>query len=68
MTPTTAAVMAVSGAVNFNWPWVVSMKGPPSRMNRKDGKKVKKVTMQAATAAASGSASGPSTAFVQPPT
>lgn len=33
MTPTTAEVMAVNGAVNFRLPWVVSMKGPLSRMN-----------------------------------
>ena len=31
ITPTIAAVMAVSGAVNFSWPWVDSMNGPPGR-------------------------------------
>jgi Ser/Thr protein kinase RdoA (MazF antagonist) len=35
ITPTTAAVMPVSGAVNFRSPWVDSTSGPPSRMNRK---------------------------------
>ena len=40
ITPTTAAVMPTSGAVNFKLPCVDSMKGPPSRMKKNDGKKV----------------------------
>ena len=51
MTPTTAAVMAVRGAVNLRLPCVVSIKGPPIRMKTKLGRKVKKVTMDAAISA-----------------
>ena len=51
MTPTTAAVMAVSGAVSLRLPWVVSIKGPPIKMKTKLGRKVKKVTMEAAISA-----------------
>src|SRR5664279_1631056 len=47
ITPTTAAVMAVSGAVNLSSPRVASTMGPPERMNRKDGRKVKKVATAA---------------------
>ena len=36
MTPTTAAVIAVSGAVNRSCPCVDSTSGPPARMNRND--------------------------------
>src|SRR2546427_7252065 len=43
------------------------MKGPPSRMKAKDGKKVKKVTTRAAAAPAGSSASGPNTCVLQPP-
>ena len=31
ITPTTAAVIPVNGAVNFSWPWVVSISEPPAR-------------------------------------
>ena len=51
MTPTTAAVIAVSGAVNFRLPWVVSINGPPIKMNTKLGRNVKKVTTDAAISA-----------------
>src|SRR4030067_2443705 len=47
MTPTTAAVMAVSGAVNLSSPRVASTLGLPARINRKDGRKVKKVATPA---------------------
>ena len=50
MTPTTAAVMPVSGAVNLRLPCVDSINGPPSRMKKNDGRKVKKVTTVAAAA------------------
>lgn len=49
MTPTTAAGMAVRGAVNPTLLWVVSIKGPPVRIKMKEGKKVNHVTRQAAT-------------------
>ena len=52
MTPTTAAVMAVSGAVNFRLPCVVSTSGPRSRMKMNEGRKVNQVTRLAATAPA----------------
>ena len=39
--------MPVSGAVNRSWPCVVSTSGPPARMNRKLGRKVKKVATHA---------------------
>ena len=68
ITPTTAAVMAVSGAVNLSWPCVDSMTGPPARMKMKDGRKVKKVTTQAATVPARKRASAPKSCWVQPPT
>ena len=57
MTPTTAALMAASGAVNRRSPRVASTSGAPAKMNTKDGRKVKKVTTRAATTpAASGDA------------
>jgi hypothetical protein len=60
--------MPVSGAVNRSWPWVVSTSGPPARMKRKLGRKVKKVATQAPATPASASASAPNSIFVQPPT
>jgi hypothetical protein len=68
MTPTTAAVMPVSGAVNFRLPCVDSMNGAPIRMKKNDGRKVKNVTTVAATAPESKSESVPKMAWVQPPT
>lgn len=50
--PTTAAVIPVSGAVNFSSLWVDSTSGPPARMNRNEGRKVNQVTRPAATAPA----------------
>jgi tetratricopeptide (TPR) repeat protein len=55
ITPTTAAVMPVSGAVNFRSPWVDSTSGAPARMNRKLGRKVKKVATAAPAKPASSS-------------
>ncbi|MNN82612.1 hypothetical protein D3C81_1995620 [compost metagenome] len=52
ITPTTAAVMPVSGAVNLSSLWVDSTNGPPARMKRKDGRKVNQVTRAAANAPA----------------
>lgn len=40
MTPTTAAVMAVKGAVKPALLWVVSINGPPASTKMKDGRKV----------------------------
>src|SRR5215831_20120347 len=68
ITPTTAAVIPVSGAVNLRSPCVVSTSGPPSRMKTNDGRKVKKVTTVAAVAPAANNASEPNNALVQPPT
>ena len=66
MTPTTAAVIAVSGAFSRRLPCVDSMRGPPARMNTNDGRNVKKVTTHAAAMpVASGDAAS---ACVQPPT
>ena len=48
ITPTTAAVIPVNGAVNFRLPCVVSISGPPIRMNKKDGKKVECTTKDGA--------------------
>ncbi len=59
ITPTTAAVIAVRGAVKPNLPCVDSINGPPIRMNRKDGKKVNQVAMHAATAPLQKAKSGP---------
>src|SRR5438132_4238992 len=67
MTPTTAAVIAVSGAVNDSSPCVDSINGPPARMNRNDGRNVKNVTMAAAKAPDQNNES-PTTRRVQPPT
>ena len=55
MTPTTAAVMPVSGAVNRSWPCVVSTSGPPARMKKKLGRNVKYVATQAPAMPASAS-------------
>ena len=41
---------------------------PPNKMKIKDGRKVKKVTIEAANMAPNTRASGPNTALVQPPT
>ncbi len=68
MTPTTAAVMAVSGAVNLRSPCVLSTSGPPAKMNRNDGRKVNQVTRTAASAPAKRRASGPNGALPQAPT
>ena len=48
ITPTTAAVIAVSGAVKRRSPCVASISGPPRRMKQNDGRKVKNVTTAAA--------------------
>ena len=48
MTPTTAAVIAVSGAVNLRLFLVDSIKGAPINIKINEGKKVKNVTIQAA--------------------
>ena len=58
MTPTTAAVIPESGAVNRSWPCVVSINGPPARMNRKLGRNVKYVATHAPAMPASASESG----------
>ncbi len=68
ITPTTAAVIPVSGAVNCRFPCVDSTSGPPRRMKRKDGRNVNKVATTAPRQPASASAPGPSAAFVQAPT
>ena len=68
MTPTTAAVMPVSGAVKCSWPCVLSMNGAPSRMNRNDGRNVKNVTTVAASTPPANERVGPSTCWPQPPT
>src|SRR5471030_2764695 len=47
ITPTTAAVIVVSGAVSFTSPRVRSTRGPPARMKRNDGRNVKKVATHA---------------------
>ena len=56
-TPTTPAVMPVSGAVNLRSPWVAATSGAPQGMNRNDGRKVKKV----ATPAPQRQVAGPTT-------
>src|SRR5687767_4991448 len=68
MTPTTAAVIAVSGATSRASSRELSTSGPPAKMKRNDGRKVKKVATHAPMAAAANKASGPSVALVQPPT
>ena len=60
MTPTTAAVIALRGAVNPSLPFVDSMIGPPARIKMNDGRKVKNVTIHAARAPPKKRASGPS--------
>jgi hypothetical protein len=67
ITPTTAAVMAVSGAVSLASSRVPSTSGPPARMKRNDGRKVKNVATQAPATAAASSASAPSASLVHPP-
>src|SRR5512144_1119563 len=67
MTPTTAAVIAVNGAVNDRSPCVDSISGPPARMNRNEGRNVKNVTTLAASAPDQNVESG-TIARVQPPT
>ena len=47
MTPTTAAVIAVRGAVNPSLPWVDSISGPPTKIKKKEGKKVNQVATHA---------------------
>src|SRR5262245_36623981 len=47
ITPTTAAVMAVSGAFNNRRPRLASTNGAPAKMKMNDGRKVKKVTTDA---------------------
>jgi len=66
--PTTAAVMPASGATKRSSPCVVSMKGAPSRMKKKLGRKVKNVATTAPATPAAAAASGPSASVVQPPT
>src|SRR5689334_13361471 len=68
ITPTTAAVIPASGAVHRRSPWVDSTSGPPTRMKRNDGKKVKIVATVAPAQPASASASGPKEALVHAPT
>ena len=48
ITPTTAAVMAVSGAVSLRLFLVDSINGAPTKIKINEGKKVKNVTTQAA--------------------
>lgn len=48
ITPTTAAVIAVNGAVNLSLFLVDSINGAPTNIKINDGKKVKNVTIQAA--------------------
>lgn len=67
ITPTTAAVIAASGAARAGCLRVASTNGAPARMNRNDGRKVKKVATMAPTSAAAASLPGPSMACCQPP-
>lgn len=48
MTPTTAAVMAINGAVSFTLSCVDSINGAPKNIKTNEGKNVKKVTTHAA--------------------
>src|SRR5688572_9743161 len=67
ITPTTAAVIAVSGPVNNRLPRVASTSGAPAKMNMNDGRNVKNVTTNAPATPAS--AGDPAiAAWVQPPT
>ena len=59
MTPTTAAVIALSGAVNFRSLCVVSMNGAPGHDCTKEGREENQVTTMAATAPARNWLSGP---------
>ncbi len=59
--------MPVSGAVNLRSPWVASTRGAPQRMNRNDGRKVKKVAIPAPAIPASSGRSGPKTCWVEAP-
>ena len=68
ITPTTAAVMAVNGAVKFTLPWVDSTSGQPARMKMNEGRKVNQVTSVAAKAPARNNVSGPNAALAWPPT
>ena len=68
ITPTTAAVIAVKGAVNFKLFWVDSINGAPIKININDGKKVKNVTKIAAIVADNKALSTPKNGCVQPPT
>ena len=68
MTPTTAAEMAVSGAVMRTSPRVDSTSGPPARMKMKDGRKVNRVATAAPATPASSRADAPNRAPLQAPT
>src|SRR4051812_37834711 len=68
MTPTTAAVMPVSGAVKCGCRCVVSMNGAPTKMNTNDGKNVNQVATVAPVIPESTAESGPNTACVHAPT
>ena len=59
ITPTTAAVIALSGAVSFKLLCDDSINGAPTNIKIKEGKKVKKVTTQAAIMADSNMLSAP---------
>ena len=50
ITPTTTAVMALSGAPKRRSPRVASTRGAPARMKPKEGRKVNQVTTPAAAA------------------
>ena len=67
MTPTTAAVMAVSGALNLRLLRVASTSGPPTKMNRNDGRNVKKVATHAPATPAAKTLPTPKISFVTPP-
>ena len=60
--------MAVSGAVNAMSPRVDSTSGPPIRMKRNDGRKVKNVAMIAPKEPAMNIALAPRSCWVQAPT
>ena len=59
MTPTTAAEMAVSGAVMRTLSRVDSTSGPPARMKMNEGRKVNKVATAAPATPAASCADGP---------
>jgi hypothetical protein len=54
--------------VNFRSPWVASTSGPPIKIKRNEGRKVKKVATVAPAAPARNKASGANKALVQAPT